>query len=136
MRTSPEARPQHLANYPIRQMSLEMGQTADLPNPATKPYPTEGLDDGIMWRPYPHTNQISCVEQPALLRYVMKELANLTEIIVDMESLLFDKALDMAPVDVWPAADRIYSRIQTSLECLPDGLSIDDKPLPQALFVR
>lgn len=117
-------------------MSLEMGQTADFKLPVTRPFAKDGLDDGIMWSPYPRTNQIRCVEQPALLSYVLIELANLTEIIVDMENLLFDKAFDMAAPDLWSAALVIYSRIQTSLECLPDALSIDDNPLPQALFVR
>lgn len=119
-----------------RKMSLEMGTTADLMLPIGRPYATDDLHDSIMWSPYPRTNQISYAEKPALLRYMVNELANLTEIMVDIEDLLFDKVFDIGVDGLWSAADGIYSRIRTCLEFLPDALRIGDQPLPQALFVR
>lgn len=110
-------------------MSLEMRTTADLILPIVRPYATDDLDDGIMWSPYPRTNQISYVKKPALLRYMTNELANLTEIVVDID-LLFDKALDIGVDGLWSAADGIYSRIRTCLEFLPDALRIENQPLP------
>lgn len=117
-------------------MSLEMGQIADLMLPTTRPFEAHGRDDAIMWSPYPRMNQASYVGKPALHRYVMTELASLTEITVDMENLLFDKAFDIGAAELWSAAHEIYSRVRVCLERLPGALRIDDQPLPQTLFVR
>jgi hypothetical protein len=117
-------------------MSLEMGQIADLMLPTTRPFEAYDRDDAIMWSPYPRMNQASYVGKPALHRYVMTELGNLTEITVDMENLLFDKAFGIGAAELWSAAHEIYSRVRVCLGRLPGALRIDDQPLPQALFVR
>lgn len=113
-----------------------MRQPPDLVLPDLKPYIINDLDDNIMWTPYPRTNQISYVEKPALIRYVMIEHVHLTEILIDICSLLFDKAFDMGIDDLWLAANRIYSRLQMCLERLSGALKVEDQQAPQALFVR
>ncbi|RJE25614.1 hypothetical protein PHISCL_02081 [Aspergillus sclerotialis] len=113
-----------------------MGRGTDLTLSDSRPYPLDDIDDNATWIPYPLTNRISCDEKPALLRYVATEMACLTEIIDDINSLLLDKAYDMEADDLWLATNRIYSRLRIRLERLPDALRIEGQPVPQALFVR
>lgn len=112
-----------------------MRQIPDLVLPDPEPYIISDPGDDLMWVPYPLTNQISYTEKPALFRDVMIERVQLTEILVDICSLLFDKAFDMGIDDLWLAANGIYSRLQMRLEHLPGPL-VEEQQVPQALFVR
>ena len=137
MRASPNAFDTwRKADRPIRQMSLEMGRGTDLTLSDSRPYPIDNIDDDTIWIPYPLTNRVRCDEKGALLRHVATEMAYLTEIIDDINSLLLDKGYDMEADDLWLATNRIYSRLRMRLERLPDALRIEGQPVPQAGFVR
>lgn len=111
-------------------------KVADLDLPLSRPYTGYDLDDDIMWIPYPRSNQIDYARKPALLRYVMADLSDLTEIVVDIQNLLFDKARRMSIDDTWTAANQLYTKLQHWHENLPRILDIDSRPVPQVLLLR
>lgn len=120
----------------LRQLTMTLLKVADLDLPLSRPYTGYDLDDDIMWIPYPRSNQIDYAKKPALLRYVMADLSGLTEIVVDIQNLLFDKARRMSIDDTWTAANQLYTKLQHWHENLPRILDIDSRPVPQVLLLR
>lgn len=77
---------------PLRQITICRRSVADFRLPATKPFMRNDLEDGIMWTPYPRSNRMDYARKPALLRYIMVEMVDLTEILVEIQDLLFNRA--------------------------------------------
>ncbi|PWY73678.1 C6 transcription factor [Aspergillus heteromorphus CBS 117.55] len=117
------------------QTSLQNGKVAELKPPRYKPYLVSGIDDHILWTPYPRFNQVDYVKKPAHLRFVATKMIELTEIVIDVQALLFDKGLDMSIGELWMAAGGIYVRLKDCLGGLPDILDSEDEKVPQVLCV-
>lgn len=132
----PSANPPEQRLILIRDMSMELHKDANLEPPLCRPYTPDDLNDNIAWTPYPRSNQIEYAEKPGLLRYVATELANLTEITAGIQQLFFMDACHMEINDLWRKTNRIYSRLQLWHENMPDVLEIDDRPVPQVLFLQ
>ncbi|KAI9038443.1 putative C6 transcription factor [Aspergillus affinis] len=118
------------------QVSLESGKVANLARPRFKPFTRNKLDDEVAWVPYPRSNQIDYDTKPALLASVMAHTTDLTEIVVDIQDLLYDKALDLRMEDTWVAANNLYTRLGAWLEGLPDALQVDEEQIPQILYMH
>ncbi|KAK1148658.1 hypothetical protein N8T08_008543 [Aspergillus melleus] len=115
------------------QASLESGKVANLARPRFKPFTKNKLDDDVAWVPYPRSNQIVYDTKPALLATIMFHSTDLTEIVVDIQDLLYDKALDCRMEDTWVTANNLYTRLGTWLEGLPETLQVDEEQIPQIL---
>ncbi|KAL4912317.1 fungal-specific transcription factor domain-containing protein [Aspergillus aurantiobrunneus] len=104
------------------QLSMESHKTANLGD--------------MLWIPYhSRSSDVEFLKRPALLRDVMAGLADLTQTIVDMQDLFFDKALDlsMSIDEMWKEASWLHRRLKAFLE----GMAIiETPPVPQVLFLR
>lgn len=109
---------------------------ANLARPRLKPFIRNKLDDEVAWAPYPRSNQIEYDTKPALLASVMVHTTDLTEIIVDIQDLLYDKALNLGMEDTWVAANKLYTRLGAWLERLPEAFQIDEDQIPQILYIQ
>ncbi|KAF9885695.1 hypothetical protein FE257_012677 [Aspergillus nanangensis] len=118
------------------QMSMEFRSVPTTPLPRFNPFTEAKLHDDIMWAPYPISNSIEYCQKPALLRYVMAAMTSLTEIVIEIEDLVFDKAFYINIDGLWMAARSLYSRLEKWLELLPDVLKRDDEQMPQTLFLH
>ncbi|KAF7586010.1 hypothetical protein BBP40_009716 [Aspergillus hancockii] len=107
------------------QMSLVSRKTANLKPPIFKPLRGDRVNGAVSWIPYPRSNHIEHEKKPGLLREIMVEMAKFTEIVVDLQDLIFDKALDLGIKDLCIAASALYTRLETWLRDLPDPLEID-----------
>ncbi|THC88647.1 hypothetical protein EYZ11_011904 [Aspergillus tanneri] len=96
----------------------------------------EKFDVDVEWAPYPSSNKTEYAKKPALLRSVMVQMTELIEIIVEIQDLLFDKSLDLGIDDMWTAANKLYIRLGSWLERLPDFLQVDEEQIPQVLFLQ
>ncbi|PYH99633.1 C6 transcription factor [Aspergillus ellipticus CBS 707.79] len=117
------------------QISLQDGKVAELKRPRYKPYLVNGLDDHILWTPYPRFNQVDYAKKPAHLRFVTTHMIGLSEIVADVQDLLFDKGLDMGIGELWMAVGRMHVRLQAWLDSLPDILDNEDERAPQVLYL-
>jgi hypothetical protein len=115
-------------------MAMARQRDAKFEFPISKPYRRDELDEGIMWTPYPRSNQIDYAKKPALLRYVMIEMSDLTEILVEVQGLLFDNPFQGD--ELWRAVDLQYTRLKLWYNKLSDALDIDERPVPQVLLLR
>lgn len=66
----------------------------------------------------------------------MYHSTDLTEIVVDIQDLLYDKALDWRMEATWVAANNLYTRLGTWLEGLPETLQVDEEQIPQILYMQ
>lgn len=114
---------------------MELHKNANLELPVCRPY-TEDLNDGIVWVPYPRSNQIKCIEKPALLRCVAIELADLAEISVNHKGLFAGGAIDMAVDSLWRETEKLHNHLCQWHENLPDFLRVDEHAVPQVLFLQ
>ncbi|KAL4818876.1 fungal-specific transcription factor domain-containing protein [Aspergillus spinulosporus] len=89
-----------------------------------------------VWIPYhSRSSDAELSRKPALLRDVMAGLVDLAGMIIDMQDLFFDKALDLnlSIKELWKEAERLHSRLQAFL----DGMTvIETPPVPQILFLH
>ncbi|KAL2834350.1 fungal-specific transcription factor domain-containing protein [Aspergillus cavernicola] len=116
------------------QMSMEYRKTANLGVPRLSLDEMDDLERDTFWIPYhPRSNYMGHPKKPALLPYVMAGLAGLTEFVLEIQNLFFDKALDMSIHDVWAEADRLHSRLEAFLG---DTAILEDQPVPQLLFLH
>ncbi|PLB48051.1 C6 transcription factor [Aspergillus steynii IBT 23096] len=118
------------------QVSLESGKTANLARPRFKPFTKNKLDDELDWKPYPRMNQADDAAKPAFLASVMVHTTDLSEIVADIQDLLYEKALEFRMEDVWVAANNLYTRLATWLERLPDVLQVDEDQIPHILYLH
>ncbi|KAA8650554.1 putative C6 transcription factor [Aspergillus tanneri] len=118
------------------QMSLELSKVANLERPRFRLFMREKFDVDVEWAPYPSSNKTEYAKKPALLRSVMVQMTELIEIIVEIQDLLFDKSLDLGIDDMWTAANKLYIRLGSWLERLPDFLQVDEEQIPQVLFLH
>ncbi|KAI9368826.1 fungal-specific transcription factor domain-containing protein [Aspergillus egyptiacus] len=115
-------------------MSLESRKLANLGAPRLSLNEMDDVGKGILWIPYhPRPNYVEYPKKPALLRYVLAKMAGLTEAVMEIQDLFFDKFLDMNIHDIWVAADRLYTRLETFLE---NEVCLDDQPVPHLLFLH
>ncbi|GAB1200082.1 hypothetical protein APSETT444_009449 [Aspergillus pseudonomiae] len=94
--------------------------------------------DDIVWIPYPRSNHIEYEKKPALLREIMIQTVGFTELVVNMQDLLFDGAFDMNIGDLSRAISAVYTRLETWLRGLPGPLKIDKETVqvPQVLSLH
>lgn len=118
------------------QLSMEMSNVADLPLPRVRLYPTSHPDQNILWTPYPRSNHLNYEQKPSLLHYTMIGMADLSEINVQIQDLLFLKAFDMNADEMWEAAETLYTRLGMWSRGLPSVLSPDKPQIPQVLFLQ
>ena len=115
---------------------MALQKVANLRFPFNKPHLTDELSDGIMWIPYPRSNQVKYVEKPALLRSVLAGLVDLTEIALDIQDLLYDKAFCLDTRSIWIETTELYHRLRRWMEDLPEDLKLDEQPVPQVLYLQ
>ncbi|PLN79707.1 fungal-specific transcription factor domain-domain-containing protein [Aspergillus taichungensis] len=118
------------------QLSMELSNVADLPLPRVRLYPTSHPDKNILWTPYPHSNHIDYERKPSLLHYTMIGMADLSEINVQIQDLLFEKAFDLSVDEMWEAAETLYTRLGMWSRGLPSVLSSDEPQIPQIMFLH
>ncbi|KAL1885760.1 hypothetical protein Plec18167_001255 [Paecilomyces lecythidis] len=118
------------------QVTLALSRQAAMKTPAFRPYPRDQLDDRIPWTPYPRSTQIDYAKKPALLRHILVELSDLTEILVDMQDWLFNRDASIITDVCWSTAMAFYARLQKWHNRLPSILDIGDCPVPQVLLLR
>jgi hypothetical protein len=109
-------------------MSMVSHRTADLKPPIFKPLDKNSVDGTTLWVPYPRSNHMEYAKKPALLREIMVQMADFAQLVVDLEDLIFDKALDISISDLCIAASALYTRLETWLRDLPDPLEIGEVP--------
>ena len=63
-------------------------------------------------------------------------MADLSEINVQIQDLLFLKAFDMNADEMWEAAETLYTRLGMWSRGLPSVLSPDKPQIPQVLFLQ
>ncbi|KAB8073485.1 hypothetical protein BDV29DRAFT_191736 [Aspergillus leporis] len=119
---------QALALMSHMQMSMVSHRTADLKPPIFKPLDKNSVDGTTLWVPYPRSNHMEYAKKPALLREIMVQMADFAQLVVDLEDLIFDKALDISISDLCIAASALYTRLETWLRDLPDPLEIGEVP--------
>lgn len=115
---------------------MGLQKVANLRSPFGKPHMTDELSDRIMWIPYPRSNQVKYAEKPALLRSVLAGLVDLTEIALDIQDLLYDRAFGLDTQSIWVETTELYHRLQRWMEDLPDDLKLDEQPVPQVLYLQ
>lgn len=117
------------------QISLESRKPVNLRPPIFQLHGRDTVDDDVVWIPYPRSNHIEYLKKPALLREIMIQTVDFTELVVNMQDLLFDKAFDMAIGDLRIAVSAMYARLETWLRNLPRPLEIDKESVqvPQIL---
>ncbi|GAB1209841.1 hypothetical protein APSETT445_008629 [Aspergillus pseudonomiae] len=120
------------------QMSMECRKTANLKPPIFEPPGRDNVSDDIVWIPYPRSNHIEYEKKPALLREIMIQTVGFTELVVNMQDLLFDGAFDMNIGDLSRAISAVYTRLETWLRGLPGPLKIDKETVqvPQVLSLH
>lgn len=116
------------------QMSMERGRASNLPLP--RPVLSIGQNpiDNILWHPYPRSTQNRY--GTVLLPYTQSVMMSLSRISIDIQDLLFDKALDMKFDEVQLAVTEIYSCIEKWYEGLSGIFQADEESTPQTLFIR
>ncbi|KAL4807130.1 hypothetical protein BDV18DRAFT_113111 [Aspergillus unguis] len=118
------------------QLSMELHRAPNLGIPRVPLERLAGHDRGMIWIPYhSRSSDVENFQKPALLEDVMAGMADVTQVILEMQDLLFDKALDqrLSIDDMWKEANRLNRRIETFLDSLA-GLDI---PLvPHVLFLQ
>ncbi|KAL4797143.1 fungal-specific transcription factor domain-containing protein [Aspergillus venezuelensis] len=118
------------------QLSMESRKTANLDVPRLSLDRIDHFEGDTPWVPYhSRSSDAECSHKPALLRDVMIGLADLTEIIVAMQDLFFDKALDlsMSLDKMLKEANWLHRRLESFLE----GMAmIETPPVPQVIFLH
>ncbi|KAJ9297413.1 transcriptional regulator family: Fungal Specific TF [Paecilomyces variotii] len=118
------------------QMTLASSRQAAMKAPTSRPYTREQLDDNLTWTPYPRSTQIDYAKKPALLRYILIELSDLSEILVDMQDWLFNRDASIITDVCWNTAMAFYSRLQKWHSRLPTILDVGYCPVPQVLVLQ
>ncbi|KAB8233349.1 putative C6 transcription factor [Aspergillus alliaceus] len=120
------------------QVSMESRKPVNLRPPIFQLRGRDTVDDDVVWIPYPRSNHIEYLKKPALLREIMIQTVDFTELVVNMQDLLFDKAFDMAIGDLRIAVSAMYTRLETWLRNLPRPLGIDKESVqvPQILNLQ
>lgn len=119
-----------------RQMTLASSRQAAMKAPTSRPYTREQLDDDLTWTPYPRSTQIDYAKKPALLRYILIELSDLSEILVDMQDWLFNRDASIITDVCWNTAMAFYARLQKWHNRLPTILDVGYCPVPQVLVLQ
>ncbi|KAL4875765.1 fungal-specific transcription factor domain-containing protein [Aspergillus karnatakaensis] len=118
------------------QLSMESRKTANLEVPRLSLDMINKLERDTNWIPVQiRTNEFTYLKKPALLRNVMAGLVELTEIIVDMQSLFLVKAIDcdLSVHELCREASSLHDRL---LAFLGDMAIIENPPVPQVLFLH
>lgn len=117
-------------------MSIVLRKNANLDLPISRPYTEDDLLDGAVWAPYPRLNQAQYGQQPALLRYVGIEMANLAEITINIIGLSFRQITGMGIDSLWNATNELHVRLVKWYEDLPAVLHVDGYPAPHVVFLQ
>ncbi|BCS18165.1 uncharacterized protein APUU_10993A [Aspergillus puulaauensis] len=115
---------------------MESRKTPNLGAPRLSLDRIDHLEKDALWIPYhSRSSDVEFLKKPAFLRDVMVGLVGLTETIIDIQNLFFDKALDlgMSIDELWEEASSLHRRLQVFLEGLVD---IEAPPIPQVLFLQ
>ena len=115
---------------------MESRKTANLDVPRLALDRIDHFEGDSPWIPYhSRSSEAEYSHKPALLRDVMIGLAELTETIIAMQDLFFDKALDlsMSLDELLKEANWLHRRLESFLE----GMAmIETPPVPQVIFLQ
>ncbi|KAL4910473.1 hypothetical protein BDW74DRAFT_186448 [Aspergillus multicolor] len=117
------------------QLSLESRKSANLGVPRLSLDRIAHHEKDMVWVPYhSRSNAAELIRKPALLRDVMVRLVELTETVVEMQDLFFEKVLDlsMGIEQMCKEADRLHRRLQIFLD---SAMITETPPVPQVLFL-
>ncbi|KAL4944621.1 hypothetical protein BDV06DRAFT_81933 [Aspergillus oleicola] len=118
------------------QLSLESRKTVNLDVPRLALDRIDCFERDTPWIPYhSRSSDAEYSRKPALLHDVMTGLADLTETIVAMQDLFFDKALDfsMSLDEMLKEANWLHRRLESFLESMA---MIETPPVPQVIFLH
>lgn len=113
---------------------MKLQRTANLAPPVSTTH--VGGDHDVDWTPYPRSNQITYATKPAHLPRVRQGLAELTDIMVHIQELLYDEGLVMSFETLLARAEDPCHRLQRWLEGWPDASQIEKETVPQILILR
>ncbi|CEJ59229.1 hypothetical protein PMG11_07860 [Penicillium brasilianum] len=116
------------------QLSMKLHKVANLARPVSRL--NMGGDDDFDWTPYPRSNQINYTTKSALLPQIRQGLGELTDILVDIQEILHDKALRGSFHKSMTKAKVPYERLQQWLSRWPSPSQIGPEPIPQLLILR
>ncbi|KAL4948961.1 fungal-specific transcription factor domain-containing protein [Aspergillus filifer] len=118
------------------QLSMESRKTANLDVPRLSLDRIDDFEGDTPWIPYhSRSSDAEYSHKPALLRDVMIGLVELTETIVTMQDLFFDKALDLSMTldEMLKEANWLHRRLKSFLE----GMAMNETPpVPQVIFLH
>lgn len=115
---------------------MELRRTANLEHPRMPLDEVAGHEREMLWIPYhSRSSDADLSQKPALLGDVMKGLVTLTEIIMDMQHLFFDKVLDLhlGIDDMWKATKELNRHINAFLDTM---MNIEVPVVPHILFLQ
>ncbi|KAJ5974241.1 hypothetical protein N7481_011451 [Penicillium waksmanii] len=116
------------------QMSMKLKKVATLSQPATKI--DTGGDHDFDWIPYPRSNHITYTTKRAHLPEVRQGLAELTDIMLHIEKLRYDKELNSDFDLLMARAEVPYHQLQEWLVAWPSTSQIGIEPVSQILILR
>lgn len=85
---------------------------------------------------YPRSNQITFATKLAHLPKIGQGLAELTDIMVHVQELLYDDKLLISFRTLFSQVEIPYNRLQLWLEDWPDASQVGDEPVPQLHILR
>ncbi|RDW90725.1 putative C6 transcription factor [Aspergillus mulundensis] len=118
------------------QLSLESRKSANLGVPRLSLDQIAHHERDMVWVPYhSRSSDVELLRKPALLRDVMIRLVDLTETVVEMQDLFFEKAFDlsMSIDEMCKEADGLHGRLQAFLDRV---VITETPPVPQVLFLH
>jgi hypothetical protein len=113
---------------------MKLKKVATLSQPATR-IDTNG-DHDLDWTPYPRSNHITYPTKRAHLPEVRQGLAELTDIMLHIERLRYDKELSSNFNLLMAKAEVPYQQLQEWLAAWPSTLQIRKEPISQILVLR
>lgn len=113
---------------------MKLRKNANLASPVCRVQ--QAGDRDVDWNPYPRSNQITYITKPAHLPQVRGGLADLTNIMMQVQGLFYDERLIGGFEALLAKAEDLYKRLQRWLADWPDGSQVGQEPIPQLLILR
>lgn len=113
---------------------MKLRKNANLASPVCRVQ--QAGDRDVDWTPYPRSNQITYITKPAHLPQAREGLADLTNIMVQVQGLFHDKDLVENFEALLAKAEDLYKRLQRWLADWPDGSQVGKESIPQLLILR
>ncbi|KAJ5747544.1 uncharacterized protein N7511_009240 [Penicillium nucicola] len=116
------------------EISLELQWVAPLVSPAMdiKLCGNQDLD----WIPYPLSNQMTYDKRPARLPDVRDKTSQITTILIDIQTLVYQKNQGSSFEKLWRLAEEPFDQLTAWLDRLPQVHELKRDPIPQVLILR